>query len=158
MFAFYRVLLFLGHMFKKVKVLGLLQGSIFLYFITLASFVPCGGFKCLLVHSISCVIFLIHKDRSTQQNSSVRFFFHLLNFRSFSCWVIPVFLLEYCIITFRKRCLITTTVHGKAQTVPSLFSFFFRFGHLFSVVYKYPWIYTFVSKESVEKNYKILPV
>ena len=62
-------------------------------------------FKYFFMISFLLYIF-IDKQCSTQQNCFVCCIFSLFNFRTFSSWVVQVFLLEYCMITHRISCLV----------------------------------------------------
>jgi hypothetical protein len=65
--------------------------------------------KSLPVHLIKDVIFSILEDRSARHYCNVYVFYVLFLVSSiwpFSTWVVPVFLLEYCLITLGICCLL----------------------------------------------------
>jgi hypothetical protein len=77
--------------------------SFFPYFIaTLVLFVPSGGHQSHPVHIIKDIIVSILEDCSAQHYCCVYIF---LVFFHLSAWLVPVFQLEYCILTLRICCL-----------------------------------------------------
>jgi hypothetical protein len=82
-------------------------------FLTISLSHPCylcrvAAVKSFPVHLINDVIFSILEDRSARQYCCVYILDDILVscIWPFSIWVVPVFLLEYCIITLRIRCLL----------------------------------------------------